>query len=382
MPKLNDHGLGGSGKSLGVPIYPFETVEGVVEDTTKPLDRFYGNPITEAPIEIYSGASCRKGDDIYFFGSKSTNTSVYKYNVKAKSWTKLANSPNTDAKNWAETIGNSIWYAGTTTIYKYDISTNKHSEISSPRNFTGTKSTNDGEHIYLFGGQDTTTNSLAQKYDVNTNKLTNLTTIPEVMKYHGCEYGGDGYIYLFGGSGSLNAGIRYSIVDNSYETLSERIPFYYMDGITVRHENHIVLISSSFSNGSTNIEYNKMCVFDTSTLTFTQLTDVITSRHYGHGHIIDGTIYVIGGGQFSTSYNTGDCLTISQGESATFSVQRLYKGVKLHTDGGVKLGTLNDIGEIPIFENTTSIDKINGVARIATDGEYAIINGNYATIGG
>ena len=41
MPRLNDHGLGGGGKSLGVPVYPLNKKKVVKEDLENGSQEFF-----------------------------------------------------------------------------------------------------------------------------------------------------------------------------------------------------------------------------------------------------------------------------------------------------------------------------------------------------
>lgn len=386
MPKLNDHGLGGGGKALGVPLYPLNNVVGILEDDNLAFDCFYGNETTTSPIEISGNASCNIDDDIYFFGSSTDNSAVYKYNVKSKIWTKLSNSPNSDVKNWAVPNGTTIYYSGDTSIYKYDTVTDKHTSVSSPRTFTSSSATLVNDSIYIFGGDSTSGNArIAQNYNINTNLLTDLTGIPISMsKGHRCIDGGDGYIYLFGGNGDVTGAYRYSINNNSYEKLSKN-PIRYSEGAIARDGDYIFLISSSFTvtSGSETTSYaQKMCIFDITTLTFTESIDFSTARYNGHAAVIDGVLYVIGGGDSSTTYKSGDSLKVLKGVSGNISIQQLVKGVKVYTDGEIYSGIIKEFDNMILFSSDAHCDKLNGVVKIPTDGLYALLDSNYATIGG
>lgn len=379
MPRLNDHGLGGGGKSLGVPVYPFNTKGGYVTSENGPLQAIYGNAITTIPASSYSNAGCAVGDNIYLIGMMDSNTACYKYNVATKKWTKLANSPADARKNWAVTDGRYVYYGcdESTAIYSYDTVGNTHATAVSFANhrMDYSRATIDGDYIYVFGGNIGTTDQAATRVDIVNKTYTSITRIPTGM-YNQCVVsGGDGYIYLFGGQVSSTTAYKYSIANNTYTRISD-VPFNCYGTMSVRIDNYIYLINMASS------ALKPIYAYDILTNTYTSLGSTPQARQYGIAGLINDVIYMVGGGTTSTQYTSGESLMVIKGTSANLLTRQLPQGVKVHTNGEVNSGTAKDFDGITIFKTDATLEKKNGAVTTPGDGDYAIVGGSYATIGG
>lgn len=382
MPKLNDHGLGGGGgKALGVPVYPFETHDGYIESDNGTLRVIYGNAITLIPEYSYSNAGCVVGNAIYLIGMMNDENACYKYNAKTKVWTKLTSSQDDGQKAWAVPHGTNIYYGcfNSTTIYKYDTINNTHSSFL---NATGhvmdySRATIEGDYIYIFGGNSS---SIYRKYatciDIINKTYTRLKEIPYETYNHAVISGGDGYIYIFGGQVNSTAAYKYSIANNTYTAISTS-PMNCYGTMIGRKDNLIYLVNSAHS-----LYKQAFYVYDILTDTYTSLGSTPSHRQYGTLGIIDDVIYMVGGGPSSSEYLRGESSMLIKGTSTNISIQRLCKGVKIHTDGDVSSGTYKDFDGNIIFELDTTLEKTNGVVITPTDGDYALVDSNYATIGG
>lgn len=381
MPKLNDHGLGGGGgKALGVPIYPFNTVNGVIESDTGTLRPIYGENIS-IPFESYSNCGCSADDDIYIFGNLSSVYSTYKYNVNTKVWTQLESSLG-NQKAWAVPSSSNryIYYGrhGASTVYVYDAQSNTHVNYAQANHYMDYScATIDGDYIYIFGGNYSSAyRTYATRVDLGYQTYTRLSNIPDGMYNHCVVNGGDGYIYLFGGQNNSTIAYKYSIADNTYTAITS-LPFNSYGTMGVRIDNYIYLMNSAHS-----LYPRAMYVYDILTDTYTSIGTTPNARQYGTLCVIDDVIYMLGGGTSSTTYTSGESLMVVRGTEMKLTTQRLCKGVKVHTNGVVTLGTLKEFGGSTIVTSETRIDTVNGVATIPSDGVYVLRNGTYGTIGG
>ncbi|MBO5870831.1 MAG: hypothetical protein J6Q89_08790 [Clostridia bacterium] len=375
MPKLNDHGLGGGGKSIGVPVYPYVSSQALREDLENGTIReLWGDNTATAPVNvnIYEQASCVIGDEMYFIGNNTSYAECYKYNVKTKSWTKLSDSPDANAKNWAEAIGTDIYYGAYNYIYKYDTLNDTHSSMGTFRRFKDSRSCTDGTYIYISGGNETTSmRSLMEKYDPTNNTITDLTDSPVPRYKHCMIYGGDGYIYIFGGTGSLVTAYKYSIAEDKHAALAE-IPFNYQNGMIAKVYDYIYLINSSSSNST-------LCRYDMLDDTYRTLSATPTYRYYGHAGVIDNVIYMIGGAGGNTS---GDTMLVTKVTELSVAILNLPSGCRCYTDGDVIDGEMTNFGGYNLLTGGSTLGKVNGVVSIPDDGDYIIVDGTYLTTGG
>lgn len=381
MPKLNDHGLGGGGKALGVPVYPFETVKGYVESDNGTLRAIYGDAIKTIPVESYSNAGCVVGDEIYLIGTHNNYNLCYKYNVKTNAWAMLSEAPYDGQKVWAVAHGTDIYYgcADSTSVYKYDTINNTHTQWlgSTGHVFNYSRATIDGDYIYIFGGNSNTTyRTYATRVDIINKTYTRLKTIPYETYNQAVISGGDGYIYIFGGQVSSTTAYKYSIADNTYTSISES-PMNCYGTMIGRKDNFIYLVNSAHS-----LYTNALYVYDILTDTYTSVGSTPKARQYGTLGIIDDVIYTLGGGTASGVYKSGESSMVIKGTSVNLSIQRLPKGIKVYTDGAIHSGTSKDFGGNIILDFDTTLEKTNGFVTIPTEGKYLIVGSNYATIGG
>ena len=379
MPKLNDHGLGGGGKVLGVPVYPLDTISALIEDDVNgTFQQFNGDTTATAPEDIYQQASCVVGDEMYFIGTYTNTAHCYKYNVKTKVWTRLADCLTTFDKSWAVNIGSDIYYSGEKMIYRYDITHDSHTESTAftPYSLIKSRACTDGRDIYIFGGSATVNNrQYAYKVNISTDfSKTQLTNIPVAMYGHGCVYGEDGFIYLFGGDVNSKSAYRYNIASNVYEKLND-IPFTYAGGLIAKIDNHIYLIDSALL--TTGIMYGYNIVNGS----YTKLSNPEVKRDHGHAGVVDGVIYMIGGYN-NTRYKNGNSMLVIKGTPINVVIQTLVKGVKCYSNGDVMVCTIKEIMGQLIVSSERTLEKINGAVVIPNDGEYVVVDSNYVTIGG
>lgn len=383
MPKLNDHGLGGGGgKALGVPIYPFKTVNGVIKRDTGAFQTIYGENIATIPAQSYSNAGCAVGDEIYLIGMMDDENACYKYNVNTKVWTVLTSSPYSGQKVWAvPSSSNRYIYYGIhdeTGVYVYDTLLDTHAYYTGAGHFGAYSSaTIDGDYIYIFGGNYSSAyRTYATRVDLGYQTYTRLSNIPDGMFNHCVVNGGDGYIYLFGGQVSSTIAYKYSIADDTYTAITS-LPFNSYGTMGVRIDNYIYLMNSAHS-----LYPQAMYVYDILTDTYTSIGTTPKARQYGIVGVYDNVIYMLGGGTSSTTYTSGESLMVVRGTKMKLTTQRLCKGVKVHTNGVVTLGTLKEFDGSIIVTSETRVDVVNGVATIPSDGVYILRNGTYGTIGG
>lgn len=382
MPRLEDHGIGGTGgKALGVPLYPLDMFDGYVQNDGGTLRVLEGSSIATIPETSYSNAGCTIGDLIYLIGMKSNENACYKYNVKTREWTKLTDSPYEGLKIWAVSHGSDIYYgcAGSTSIYKYDTISDTHSLLLSATGHVMdySRATIDGDNIYIFGGNSSATyQTYATRVDIANETYTRLKTIPIGMYNHSVVSGGDGYIYLFGGQVNSTIAYKYSIADNVYSAISD-IPVSFYGTMIVRIDNYIYLINSAQS-----LSKQMIYAYDILTDTYTSLGSTLKARQYGNAGVVDGVIYMIGGGTGSTTYSSGDTIMPIKGEVNTFTSRRLPQGVKVYTDGDVCSGSYIDFDGNKVFKVNTTLGKINDVVTTPVDGDYAMIGSSYATMEG
>lgn len=373
MPKLSDHGLGGGGKAIGVPIYPFTMSDVFIEDENGTLVAKYGDAITTIPESSYGNSGCANSDNVYLIGVLNNSKNCYKYNVKSKQWSKIADS--TSSGTWAVSKGNYIYYGDSSTnIYKYHTLNNTHSLLTGNASYMGNSgATIDGDDIYIFGGNRNSGYRIkARKVNVTSTNYSLLKDIPSEMYNHVVVNGGNGYIYLFGGQVDSTTSYKYNIANDTYTAISES-PMGCYGTMGVRIDNYIYLINSAHS-----LYTKSIYAYDILTDTYTSLGTTPYARQYGVAGEIDGDIYMVGGGTSSTIQISGESVRIGKIASLKLLHQRLTKGCKVYTDGNINTGTVNN----KIFEQETTLEKVNGVATIPADDEYFIIGGNYATIGG
>lgn len=372
MPRLNDHGLGGGGKSIGIPIYPLNNIDALKKDYTNGTWRqSYGDDTVTAPIDMYDHASCVYGNEIYVIGQAYNASDCYKYNVKTRVWTQLASTPTTDNKSWAVVVGTDIWYGANGKVFKYTISTNTHSSaISAPYVMQGTRACVYSTSIYIFGGGTSSTyRQYAYRFDTSNSTFTKLTNIPVVMSVHGCVYGtyaGKASCYLFNGTDTY----VYSIGDDSYTKLAT-IPSRFYKGMCVKIDNYAYLINSE--DVYTEYAYNM------STNVYTQLPNTRTRRASGHAGVIEGVIYMLGG---QASYKTGESMLLLKAINNKVAIQKFINISKCYTDGSVQNGGVSEKCGKLVLDGGTALSKSNGAVTIPNNGEYVIISGNYATIEG
>lgn len=380
MPRLDDHGLGGGGKSIGVPIYPFNMSEVFVKNDEGSLLVKYGDAITTIPENQYSGGGCAGGGAgagyMFLIGMMDNTRSCYKYNVTTKQWTKL-----TDALiggvRWAVRYLSSIYYGGSngvSTVYRYNISSNTHSAtVDSGRYMEYSRATIDGDSIYIFGGnRNSSYQTKATSVNLATSTAKSLTEIPSGMYNHVVVNGGNGYIYLFGGQVNGTKAYKYSISSNTYTAISD-MPFSCYGGMGVRIDNYIYLINSAHS-----LYTKSIYAYDILTNTYTSLGNTPKARQYGVADVVNGDVYMIGGGTSATTYLSGESARIGKFKTLNLLHQRLTNGCKVYTDGDINTGTVTN----KVFEQATTVEKVNGVATIPADNEYFLVGANYATIGG
>lgn len=170
------------------------------------------------------GAVCRNpsvkiGDYIYTFGSGTTLTNSYKYDLTTKSSIRIADCPY-------------IPYNG--------------------------KAVAVGTDIYIFGGSiNTTTNRAAYKYDTINDTYSALATLTIIVNnLYNIHYDGSNYIYMAFGTNIF----RYDISSNTYTTL------YTTTGV--------VILTSSLDATNNKIycmHTNSLYMYDISVNTFTRL---------------------------------------------------------------------------------------------------------------
>lgn len=379
MPKLNDHGLGGGGKPLGIPMYPVRT-HAVLEDNYSNGEwvQYYGDSTATAPFSTDVRAMCNIDHFIYVVGVGGEYTAMYRYDILNRSWTKLTSTPTSDDKSWAVVIGSDIWYGAKGYIFKYSVSSNTHTQIASfPYVMQGTEACTDGEYIYIFGGGTSSTYyKTAYKFNISTTTFTQLTNIPVTMAQQGCVYD-DGYVYLFGGAFNPTSAYKYSIANNTYTTLAT-IPFSYENGMIVKLDRYIYLINS-YANPKTQLYAYNIYVTNGS---YTALSNTPNGRVYGHAVVYDGVIYMMSGGMTSTTYASGDTMVVMRAKKRTGSYQQLFKGSKCYTDGDVYVGGVSEKCGRLILKGGSILGKKNGITTIPNDGKYLILYAKYATIGG
>lgn len=378
MPNLKDHGLGGGGKSIGVPVYPYISSDGLIRDENGTLRVIFGDEVTALPAASYSNCGCAIGDDIYLIGMASDENACYKYNVKTKIWTELSDSPYSGQKAWAVAKDHNIYYgcAESASVYMYDTVNDAHGTLVSSTShiMRNARAAIDGDYIYIFGGNYSTTyKSRADRVDIVNKTSTRLNNIPLSMYNHSVVNGGNGYIYLFGGMDNPTAAYKYSIAANSFTEIAKTTVNSY-GAMHCRIDNYIYLINTAATLG-----YKSIQAYDVLTDTYIGVGNTENARRYGICGVVDDVIYMIGGGADSALQSTGDSMSILKFKGIKISRHRLLKGCKIHTDGDVNTGTIDADDILTI---NTKVDNINGVARIPSDGEYMIVDAKYATIGG
>lgn len=388
MPNLSNHGLGGGGKALGVPVYPFETTTGIIENSNGTLDAYYGNDmIATAPENIQGQASCQIGDEMYFIGTATNKGHCFKYNLRTKIWTRLSDSPYGGSdKEWAVPFMTDIYYGTGNLIVKYDTSSNTHTSQGTFRYFAGSRATTDGENIYISGGNYSDSfKKMFNRFNPTTKEMDTLSEIPIELYNHGCIYNEYGEIYLFmpyqygisgGGTLYVTRVLRYTIKNDTFTVMSEINDFAYTGGMITISNGYIYLINSSYNEDM----YNGVCIYDYKrTMTGTILSDSPTARYSGHVGVLDNVIYMIGG---ANGLLSGDAMIVIKGETSVASVCLLCKSSKVYTDGNVVGGTITDFKNKIIVSDAVTLEKVNGAVRIPTDGKYALVGSSYATIGG
>lgn len=372
MPKLNEHGLGGGGKAIGVPVYPFSNnTEIFIEDleTYDVFNKIYGDATAEAPVEFKSNAHCVIGDEMFFIGTRSTVGECYKYNVKTREWTKLSNNMASNTPVWAVVDelngGTDIYYGATTVIYKYDTLTDTHSHVFNVTAYplTDTRVVYNNGSIWISGGNyNSNYRQMFYQFSLRDYTFTKLTNLPVAMYAHGMVSHGDS-IYLFGGITNPTIAYRYDVLNATFTSLAN-IPNNFHSGLCVSDDNFIYLINS----GSNTASYNRIWIYDIAANKYTEHVEEGTAvnRADGHAGIIDDLIYVIGG---TNGPKTGYSMRLIAGKLKQALLIRLFKNTKLYTDGNMSL-------------NGESLDENNGAVTIPSDGEYTIVDASYATIGG
>lgn len=380
MPRLNDHGLGGGGKSLGVPVYPLNKKKVVKEDLENgTFQSFKGDTTETAPANMSENGSCAIGDDIYFIGTKTNSLFCYKYNVKTRVWTQLANTLNTTLVSWAVAKGTDIYYAHDETfdVYKYDTLSNAHSKVfsSSRHAMLGSEATIDGDYLYIFGGDTATRRKYATRVDLTNFTETTLANLASAYEYRSLVNGNDGYIYIFNADSSSTYYCKYSIADDSYTSIGST-PYAYYNAPIAKIDNYIYLFDTGGNSTIYLYQYNML------NNTYTQIPDSRTiSRRRGYANVVDGVIYLMGGYD-TNALTTGDSLLIMRAITLSMSCITLAKGIKCYTDGDVVKGNLKKFGSNTIYVEESTFENTNGVVTIPTDGNYALVGANYATIGG
>lgn len=381
MPKLNDHGLGGGGKVLGVPVYP-HTNDGVLYGSNSGTYREFKGPDGVSGSHYASGdASSVKGDEFYILGGRP-HASCVKYNVKTKIWTTIASADDYE-RTWAVTIGDDIYYNSTTYIKKYDTVNNKHSSVvKHPGNLIGSRAVADstGENIYIFGGESGYGMN-AYKFNISNNTFTKLTDVPSEADYHSVIYGYNNKIYIFGGTTNPQYAYEYNPSTDSYTQLTN-IPMRYYNGLIAcirgfyQYQN-IYLINTS------NTSYAKYAyVYHITKKTYTRLSNTTYNRYNGHAGVIDNVIYMIGGSNATETVGAVESMFIIQAIDRPILRTQLLKNTKIYTDGPVRYNALNEILGLTVMTDGTAVKRVDGMATIPDDNEYVMHDASYVTIGG
>lgn len=375
MANLEDHGLGGGGKSLGVPIYPLhDRTIFARHDSLGSYVNYNGGGITKGIYNLIENASSVVGDSIYFMGTNSGSAYACKYNTSTDKWTTLANCTDDSNKYWAVTINDIVYYGGYSKISKYDPTNNTHTVLfTHSSNFNGAKADTDGTDIYIFGGTSGLTS--AYKYSVVNNTLTTLANIPINMTQHSVKYGGDGYFYLFGGSKNPNTAYKYNISTNAYTSILA-IPYSHYNAMITRIRSTIYLI-----DGYDSSVQQLLYAYNINANTYTALPNLQSKRYTGHAHVVDYLTYIIGGGAKTLDPTGGDIALIDRLYKNKMTQMGFSKNTKVYYNGAMSNGIRYVMG-YPFQDPSKIITKSNNMVVIPEDGLYEIVGGDYATIEG
>jgi len=376
MPKLNDHGLGGGGKSVGVPVYPLNGFDGVMKDITGDVPyEISGENTTNSPVNISGHASCVVDDNIYFIGTATDASYCYRYNVTSKVWTKLNSEIDSTTKYWAVPIGTDIYYLNNNSqIFKYNILTNRHSHvIATPTATAYSYADTDGVDLYIYGSSTASYYQRVYRLEIASLTFVQLTDAPFQMCEHSVQYGGNGNMYLFGGAktGGGACAYKHTIENDTYTQLSD-VKVHQYKGTCTRIDYHIFMAGSSANSTA-------ICVYNILTDVSITLSNLTDTRMYGHIRAVNDVLYIIGG---TSARTTGNTRLVIWGDKTKILTQNLIKNIKVYTDGEVISDGLTEVHGTPVIDGGTTLEKTNGAVRIPNDGEYAIVGANYATIGG
>jgi N-acetylneuraminic acid mutarotase len=270
-------------------------------------------PLADMSYKCYGFGSTTDGKNIYVVGG-SNNTTAYvsgsmdKYNIAENKWSILSDSLTPRRYCNAEYIGseNKIYIFNGEYISSnvrgfvrsleiYDLNTNQISAgPDNPYPVISAGSAAWHNKIYFFGGENSYgfSNSFYE-YDPVKSLWKRLPDMPKAKQTSGVII--EGILYVLGGYDGryMQTGIdAYNIKDSTWTHLGD-LPIKTSAHCTASDGRRIWLV------GSYN-DLNSLAYYDTKTKEFKRFDSNMIGRRHAGTQIIDGTLYVFGGNQYSS----------------------------------------------------------------------------------
>lgn len=208
-----------------------------------------------------------------------------------------------------------------------------------------------GGYIYVIGGQNTGSNTVATLYRYNptNNTWTTLTSMPAVRKLHSAVVV-NGKIYVMGGTAtggigsptSVQTTYCYDIATDIWTTLAN-MPLARHSHAAVAVGTKIYVVGGYYSQGSATV--NTCYEYDTNNDTWTTLANMPNSL-FNHAAVAVGTKVYVFAGQSTTASNATYCYdtvanswtTLAVVPYSTTGARAIAVGTKVYFGGGSNAG--------------------------------------------
>ncbi|MCW7461441.1 Kelch repeat-containing protein [Leptospira limi] len=340
----------------------------------EPLKNIWAS-LSNLPRFFSSSTSQTIGDKIYIFGNQDvgrTGSAAYSYDTVTSRWNKLKDMPESRFGSSSATIGNKIYILGGLGYYygvSYDPPPYCAQQIFSiclqyidppPQYGYLTRNVNS---VYI--------------YDTSTDTWTKGAEMLMSSSFHS-SIAFNGKIYLFS-QGIVDV---YDSVTNQWSRLLTNSPILSYYSIQVYQDKFYFF--AGYSNLNSN--FNNVFEFNPATLTFSQKTNMPTTRIYAVTAVVGDKIYVLGGNYY---YNSRAIEEYTPSTNSWTVKPSLPEGANLsYAMGGYANGRIYGIGGWysvvayydPVAETSTHLKVRMGQARNSF--ASAIYNDKYFVFGG
>lgn len=274
------------------------------------------------PSSVNNSSCAQVGDYIYIFPSGYDVTTIYRYDIKEKTFSTLTANSSYSSTTWKSNTcaviddkiyivtdgdgsGSSNSYSAV--VWRYNPQSNLLERLLSGGNLSDLSNlscVSDGTYLYIFGGYRYSNgyfySSSIIRYDVDNDIDISLTqTLPSSRYSLTCQYY-NGKIYLFGGYGGGNSYYQntifvYNINTGNIYTSETVLPYYGIyESMLVNDKIYLIL---SYENNANSSDYREIYLFDPETEEIEKLTTQLpTSRQYACLTSYENRGFIFGGG--------------------------------------------------------------------------------------